>query len=66
MPYSRKIGKKNLEKTEKKFARKEFGHFNEVGRKIILIFFCFNCATQNNYKHDEISFKKVLIIECML
>ena len=30
--------KKNLEETEKKFACKEYGHFNEVGRKIIFIF----------------------------
>ena len=31
----------------KEFTRNEFCHYNEVGRKIILIFFYFGCATQN-------------------
>ena len=32
---------------ENKFSRDECSHFNKVGRKIILIFFCFSCATHN-------------------
>ena len=31
----------------KEFTRKECCHYNEVERKIIVIFFCFGCATQN-------------------
>ena len=41
------LKKKCWNKTEKKFAHKECCYFNEVGRKIIFIFFCFGCATQN-------------------
>ena len=42
--YFQSIDEKNV---EKKFARKECGHFNEVGEKIIFMFFGFGCATQN-------------------
>ena len=43
--------KKKFEIFEKKCARKECCHFNEVGRKVILLLFCFVRATQNKAMH---------------
>ena len=67
-----------LKKTEKKFARKECDYFNEVGRKIISIVFCFGCSTQNKalnmlklvseiyFSYKEFMVSKELITALML
>ena len=53
------FGKKFWTKMKKKIALKECGHFNEVRRKTILVFFyCFRlCYPKLSSGHDEISSK---------